>query len=259
MGVIKKLTFSNTVSDSIQDVLEDIQNEENEEVPEIRRPRKTKHRSPRPQAVGGIHLSNAKSGKKKRRVDNCNYLLSLAEPEEVQELSIQDFIPETESVFTQLFTNRDKIEIWNDFINCAQDNEEWFKRNSGGNEIENDAEDLRSKHPAHLTTSCFQRIDNDIRSLLKKKRVPLGALMNLEQELITFFVNRPTSIYHCQLESSFQRLMIHALSKYMDLSSLSYNRNGNRWTRVKNKHQDFYIPTILLSSYLENRYNNRTR
>ncbi|GFY51888.1 r3H domain-containing protein 4 [Trichonephila inaurata madagascariensis] len=258
MGVIKKLTFSNTVSDSIEDVLEDIQNQEHEEVPEIRRPRKTKHRSPRPQAVGGIYLSNAKSGKKKKRVDNCNYLLSLADPEEVQELSIQDFIPKTESVFTQLYTNRDKIEIWNDFINCTQDNEEWFKRNSGGNEIKNDA-DLRSKHPAYLTTSCFQRINNDIRSLLKKKRVPLGALMYLEQELITFFVNRPTSIYHCQLESSFQRLMIHALSQYMDLSSLSYNRNGNRWTRVKNKHQDFYIPTILLSSYLENQHNNRTR
>ncbi|GFQ76715.1 r3H domain-containing protein 4 [Trichonephila clavata] len=258
MGVIKKLTFSNTVSDSIEDVLEDIQNEVNEEVPEIRRPRKTKHRSSRPQAVGGIHLTNAKSGKKKKRVDNCNYLLSLAEPEEVQELSIQDFIPETESVFTQLFTNRDKIEIWNDFINCAQDNEEWFKRNTGGNESSEIEDDLRSKHPAYLGTSCFQRIHSDIRYLLKRKRVPLGALMYLEKELVTFFVNRPTSVYHCQLESSFQRLLIHALSQYMDLSSLSYNRSGNRWTRIKNNHQDFYIPTILLSSYLENRYNNVT-
>ncbi|KFM80699.1 hypothetical protein X975_26197, partial [Stegodyphus mimosarum] len=36
--------------------------------------------------------------------------------------------------------------------------------------------------------------------------------------------------------------MVHALSQYLDLSSLSYNRNGSRWTRVRNKKSYFYLP-----------------
>ncbi|GFT27459.1 r3H domain-containing protein 4 [Nephila pilipes] len=265
MGVIKKCTFSNAVTDSIEDVLENIENEVNEQVPDVRRVRKIKHRSPRPQAIGGVHVTNAKSGKKKKRFDNFNYLLSLAEPEETQELSIQDFIPETESVFSKMIMNRDNVEFWNEFINCTQDNEEWFERNDTGNEseIEQDADasnyDLRSNHPAYIGSACFQRISYKLRFMLKRKRFPLGALMYLEQELVTFFVNRPTSIYQCQIANGFERLMVHVLSQYMDLSSLSYNRNGSRWTRVKNKHQDFHKPSILLSSYLEKRYSNHAR
>ncbi|GBM95096.1 R3H domain-containing protein 4 [Araneus ventricosus] len=264
MGVIKKSTFSSSITDSIEDVLEDIQHEEqDQQVPEIRRPRKIKHRSARPQAIGGYSTTNAKSGKKKKRVDNSNYLLSLAEPEEAQELSIQDFIPQTVSVFSKMFAHKDNLEIWNEFINCTQDNEEWFKRNitvqeseDQDNAVEKSKHDLRSNHPAYIASTCFQRIDGDLRIMLKKKHVPLGTLMYLEQELVTFFVNRPTSIYHCHIASSFERLLVHALSQYMDLSSLSYNRNGSRWTRVRNKHTSFCLPAILLSTYLERRYSH---
>ncbi|GFU43107.1 hypothetical protein NPIL_132951, partial [Nephila pilipes] len=77
MGVIKKCTFSNAFTDSIEDVLE---NEVNVQVPDVRRVWKIKHRSPRPQAIGGVHVTNAKSGKK-NRIDNFNYLLTVAEPE----------------------------------------------------------------------------------------------------------------------------------------------------------------------------------
>lgn len=41
----------------------------------------------------------------------ANYLLSLAEPEEAQELSIQDFIPQTVSVFTKMFAHKDNLEV----------------------------------------------------------------------------------------------------------------------------------------------------
>ncbi|GFT30293.1 r3H domain-containing protein 4 [Nephila pilipes] len=148
MGVIKKCTFSNAFTDSIEDVLE---NEVNEQVPDVRRVWKIKHRSPRPQAIGGVHVTNAKSGKK-NRIDNFNYLLTVAEPEETRELSMQDFILETESVFSKMLTNMDNVEFWNEFINCTQDNEEWFERNES--EIEKDADasnyNLRSNHPAFI-------------------------------------------------------------------------------------------------------------
>lgn len=264
MGYIKETELLSLLHEQhpVAAVLENIENEENVQVPETRRARKIKHRSQRPQAIGGIYVTNATSGKKKRRVDNCNYLLSLADPDEALELSIQDFIPQTASVFSKMFINREKIEILNDFLNCSQNNEEWFKGSVSENEsseIQKDAGasnyDLRSNHPAYIK-SCFQRISYDLRFMLKK-RVPLGALIRLEEELITFFVNRPTAIYHCQIADNFERLLIHALSQYMDLLSLSYDRNGSRWTRVKNKHKDFILPDILLSSYLENRYNNR--
>ncbi|GIX87826.1 r3H domain-containing protein 4 [Caerostris darwini] len=264
MGVIKKSNFSNYGSDSIEDVLNNIENEVPDQAPnnEIRRPRKIKHRTPKPQAIGGCSATNAKSGKKKKRVDNSNYLLSLAEPEETQELSIHDFIPQNVSVFSKMFVHRDNFEIWNKFMNCTQDNEEWFKKNIKFDEPETlvdsgDAKyDLHSDHPAYIASSCFQKIDGDLRFMLKKKHVPLGTLIHFEQELVTFFVNRPNSIYHCQIAKSFDRLLVHALSQYMDLSSLSYNRNGSRWTRVINKRTTFCLPQILLSTYLERRHNH---
>uniref|UniRef100_A0A2L2YGQ5 R3H domain-containing protein n=1 Tax=Parasteatoda tepidariorum TaxID=114398 RepID=A0A2L2YGQ5_PARTP len=263
MGVIKKSHISNPFSDSIEDVLENIGDEEQQEhsEPEIRRPRKIKHRAPRPHPVGGILVSNGKSGKKKKRVENSTFLLSLADPDEIQELSIHDFIKPSMSVFTEFFMRKDDIEIWNEFINCTQDNEKWFIKNVTI-EVEESNEsttnyDGRCDHPAYSASICFRKIDGDLRLMLKKKHVPMGTLMHLERELVTFFVNRPNSIYHCQIPNSFERLMIHALSQYMDLSSLSYNRSGERWTRVRNKHLEFYLPPILLSTYLEKRHNPR--
>ncbi|XP_035207547.1 R3H domain-containing protein 4-like [Stegodyphus dumicola] len=264
MGVIRKSSnISNPYPDSIEDVLDEIENAEqnNNQELEVRRPRKIKHRSARPHVVGSISSTSGKSGKKKKRVENSNYLLSLADPDEAQELSIQDFIPQTVSVFTQFFIHRDNIEIWSEFINCTKDNEDWFQKNVIVEDTEvadahDDSHDGRNEHPAYTAAECFRKIDGDLRYMFKKRHIPMGTLIHLENELVTFFVNRPESIYHCQIPSSFERLMVHALSQYLDLSSLSYNRNGSRWTRVRNKKSYFYLPPILLSSYLERRSNH---
>ncbi|KAG8197933.1 hypothetical protein JTE90_020311 [Oedothorax gibbosus] len=262
MGVIKKSNIGNNTTDSIEDVLDDIESVGSEPEPEPIRPRRLRTRTTsRHPAIDDIRIT-AKSGKRKKRVDNSNFLLSLAEEDETQELTIIDFIPPTVSVFSQLFLHRDNIEIWHEFLNCTKNNEDWFQKNI---KVESDESehtgqesyDGRADHPAFTASKCFQKIDGDLRFMLKKKHVPLGTLTYLEQELVTFFGNRPQSIYHCQFPNSYDRLMIHALSQYMDLSSLSYNRSGARWTRVKNKLPDFFTPPILLSSFLEKRYNNK--
>ncbi|XP_054717964.1 R3H domain-containing protein 4-like [Uloborus diversus] len=259
MGVIRKSNISESYSDSIEDVLNEIENNVQNQEPEVRRPRKIKHRSTKLLAVGDVSNTSGKSGKKKKRGDNSNYLLSLADPEEVQELSIQDFIPQNVSVFSQMFIYRDNIELWNEFINCTKNNEDWFQKHIGTENIDDSEQvmdensDKRLDHPAYTAAECFHKIDGDLRNMLKKKHIPMGVLIHLEQELVTFFVNRPDSIYHCSIPNSYERLMVHALSQYMDLSSLSYNRSGSRWTRVKNKKPTFLLPPVLLSSFLEKR------
>ncbi|GFU16432.1 hypothetical protein NPIL_49881, partial [Nephila pilipes] len=60
----------------------------------------------------------------------------------------QDFILETESVFSKMLTNMDNVEFWNEFINCTQDNEEWFERNEQNADASN--YNLRSNHPAFI-------------------------------------------------------------------------------------------------------------
>lgn len=267
MGVIRNVNnishpFGNSIDDVLDELIEEVFHHQQQQQEESRRSRRIKQRTFKVQAVGGINVAHSKSGKKKKRIENSNYLLSLADVEEAKEISIHDFIPDTVSVFSQLLQEREKMEMWNEFINCSDDSD-WFKSNhpevgesresSYDESTTNSADtcaDNRNRHPAFSAAECFQKIDSGLRCMLRKKHVPLGTLNYLEDDLITFFTSRPQSVYDSHFSNSFERLLIHALSQYMDLDSLSYDKSGARWTRVRNNYPDFRPPSMPLSHFL---------
>lgn len=69
--------------------------------------------------------------------------------------------------------------------------------------------------------SARPAINRAFRNLLRKKSFPLGMLHYLEQELISFFSAEPTKTYISPALSSFERLLLHSLSDYHHLASLS--------------------------------------
>lgn len=196
--------------------------------------------------------------------------MSLAEGDESKELSIYDFVPESVSAFTQLLMEQESMEAWNNFINRS-DEEQWqlLKEIDEGekvdlktpvNENRNDVngEDRRIAHPAYSAEECFQRIDSVLRATLKRKHVPLGTLAQLEEKISKFFQNKPLAVYKSQLQSSYERLMLHALCQYMNLYSKSYNEGAKRWTKVQNSHCYFHPPAVMLSQYLEKKTSRYT-
>lgn len=79
----------------------------------------------------------------------------------------------------------------------------------------------------------------------------MGVLEGLESDLLGFFMAHPHSIYITKLSNSYERLLLHAICQYMDLTSASSDCNGARQTEVVNKQEEFLPPQPLLSAYLE--------
>ncbi|XP_067118399.1 R3H domain-containing protein 4-like isoform X1 [Centruroides vittatus] len=263
MGVIRDLNnITNPFDTSIEDVLEQILDDVEEEQEVIRRSRKIRQRPPvLPQSTGSSKVLRHKSGKKYRRAENASFLMSLAEGDETKEVSIYDFVPETVSAFTQLLMEQESMEAWNNFINHT-DEEQWqiLKDIDQGEKVDlqtslnknaSEVKDCRTAHPAFSAEECFLRIDSVLRATLKRKHVPLGTLAQLEDEISKFFQNKPLAVYKSQLQSSYERLMLHALCQYMNLYSKSYNEGAVRWTKVQNSHCYFHPPAVMLSTYLE--------
>lgn len=259
MGVI--INTPDPFVEFVEDALENLIEESfNRHEPPVRKQRKQKPRLP----VKPSDSRSEKSGvgnRRKRRHDNVAGLMAIAEIEiqDLDEVTIYDFIPSTVSAFARMLMEKDTMIEFNKFINCSEEEQEQFFGNRDGND-EDGCEDFlasmndqRNVHPAFSADVCFQKMETRFRNALKRKHLPLGNLVHLEEEVISFFKKWPRSIYKSKLESSFDRLMLHGLCQYLQLRSQSITEDGLRQTHVKNPKHEFVLPNMNLSDYLQKR------
>ncbi|XP_061433353.1 R3H domain-containing protein 4 [Lethenteron reissneri] len=199
-------------------------------------------------------VRQGKGRQRLRRQENAHYLMNLVDkmdPCGAEDADESDARPN--SIFSEVLTKEDYIQIWNDFMNRPGEEQERLLR---GLDVE---EAVGSKLDPHGATheplpyspkECYDRIDKHIRLTLRKKRVPLGTLEFLEENVTTFFCSCPEAVYLAMLENSFERMLLHGLCQYLDLASSSCNRDGRRQTRVVNKHRVFEPPGLALSAFL---------
>ncbi|KAL3869423.1 hypothetical protein ACJMK2_042107 [Sinanodonta woodiana] len=216
------------------------------------------------------HDRRNKGSKQARRCENLQHLLNLAEKEDI-ELDFDVFEPSM-SVFAELFSEKEKMEAWNNFVNCSEEEQTKMldrmscktnPKNSGmqcddkndmSDQVDDSwekVEDLRAKHPAFSAERCFQRLDKNIRVVLRRRHLPLGMLAGLEEEVVNFFTKWPTYLYISQQSSSYERMILHGVCQYLDLKSQSYEDGKARQTVVENKRDFFFPPNTLLSEYLK--------
>ncbi|XP_029002819.1 R3H domain-containing protein 4 [Betta splendens] len=210
------------------------------------------------QAIRNSDLTPRAKGKKSlRRLENTRYLDNLLEREDCSKDDLEVCSnPAIPSIFTEACTNGNYIPKWNDFMNCSGEEQERLLSLLEQEEAKQKStsrllKDQRNVYPAFTAQDCFQRIDRRLRVTLKRKQIPLGTLGLLENSLLNFFKAEPHSVYTTNLASSFERLLLHAICQYMDLSSASTDNNGSRQTKVVNKQENFLPPSPLLSVYLE--------
>jgi hypothetical protein len=171
---------------------------------------------------------------------------SLSDGEELNDISIYDFIPQTVSAFAQLLMEKENMKAWNDIINCTEDQQNELLDNlKKESKLKNEANDSnqsdsRRIQPGFSADQCFKRIDADLKNMLKKKHIPLvsfksifylyiflksynsqGVLASIEEEITNFFNDKPFETYKSCLPSGYQRLLLHACSQYLDLTCLS--------------------------------------
>jgi len=111
---------------------------------------------------------------------------------------------------------------------------------------------------AQTANECFMRINRNLRSFLRRNRFPAGELQHLEEELVAFFVEWPSSVYVAQLPDGYRRLMLHAVSQYLDLDARSFDVPGcrTRQTHVENNHgygDTFSPPPTPLAAFINDK------
>ncbi|KAM6939456.1 R3H domain-containing protein 4 isoform 2-T2 [Lycodopsis pacificus] len=196
-------------------------------------------------------IPRAKGKKSLRRQENTRFLANLLERDECSKDDLEVCSnPAIPSIFTEACTNGNYIEPWNDFMNCSGEEQERLL-SLLEQEVAKKKNTNRPLKDERNAQDCFQRIDRRLRATLRRKQIPMGKLEVLEENLLSFFIDQPHSVYTTNLASSFERLLLHAVCQYMDLVSASSDYNRSRQTEVVNKQEEFLPPTLLLSAYLE--------
>uniref|UniRef100_A0A8C6UE50 R3H domain containing 4 n=1 Tax=Neogobius melanostomus TaxID=47308 RepID=A0A8C6UE50_9GOBI len=197
-------------------------------------------------------IPRAKGKKSQRRQENLLYLANLLEKDECCKDDLEMCSnPALPTIFTEACTNGNYRESWADFMQCSGEEQERLLALLEHEQVQRRGVDHRNVNPAFSAQNCFQKIDRRLRATLRKRQVPIGTVEVLEANLLSFFTAQPHSVYTTSLNSSFERLLLHAVCQYMDLVSLSTDLNGSRHTEVVNKQSQFLPPSLLLSSYLE--------
>ncbi|KAL0272551.1 UNVERIFIED_CONTAM: hypothetical protein PYX00_005479 [Menopon gallinae] len=252
MGVIKKIecpihikyaSSEETLyipSDDEQSVIEEEEVDTRAYARVHNRPRLLRHNVP----TVGPSSSNLRSnsGKKKsRRYQNVNQLITLAEEDEIQEVTIDDFVGSTKTPFSILLEDENSLEKWDEFV-CSSEEKQQQVINEG-----------KEKKCNLSKQSDSPEINATLRRLLRRKSFPTGILQYLEEELVSFFSAMPTKTYISRELSSFERLLLHSLSEYHRLISVSFDSDPEqiRLVRVRNPRKEFPSPPLLLVQYLE--------
>ncbi|WAR24782.1 R3HD4-like protein [Mya arenaria] len=175
------------------------------------------------------------------------------------ELDFNMFEPSM-SVFAELFAEKEKMQAWNDFINCSEEQQTAFLTSEPITECNHDdqgsdldstsdldeswdtVDDKRASHPGFSAEECFQRVDKNIRSMLRRRHRPMGMLVRLEEEVVSFFTEWPNSVYVQRLSNSYERMMLHALCQYLQLNAKSFDSDDVRQTEVENPQPSFCSP-----------------
>ncbi|XP_049804598.1 R3H domain-containing protein 4-like isoform X2 [Schistocerca nitens] len=255
MGVIKKndskvSIFSPTSDDSLQTAQSDdelsIASVSTDVSTNIPQPVPQQRNYPKPMS---FHNTRRRMGKKQsRRHDNAMLLETLVEESEIQEITLQDLMQNPSPGFSRLFED-DNMEKWYEFMESSEEVQKKIiehspkKRSSPFNSSQNSA------------GKEFQRIKSGVRNVLKRSHVPVGMLTYLETEVVNFFSKSPQSVYISGILSSFERLLLHAISQYHQLCSFSRTDESShtRHVHVWNDNDGYTIPKMLLSEYLESR------
>lgn len=222
--------------------------------------------------------------RQRRRSENTNFLLNLVENEEYSsEESFSEFVSSASGSFDKLFSDKESMEIWNQFIEkSGEEQEQYLERLDEYVEVsgtlakvemeqrmkENDAKDgdettdaenflivgekdKREAFPAYTPRDCYERINSRLRAFLKRRQIPKASLEYHEDQLVTWFSEDPHSVWITHLPNNYERLLLHAVSQYLDLNSASFNCDGVRQTKVENKNDYFHPPLMCLSDYLQ--------
>lgn len=218
-----------------------------------RPPRRTSSQAPPSPATGRKvqrfgHKLTLKKGRRTRQ--RCESERSLAVevfgsadiPEEA--LEGWDIANPGRSHFTTLLTESENAELLKDFVDggCDANPEDGWQAGCGKPPLGCSPE---------TPEEAFLSISTALRGALKK-HYHEGALEALEEKVMSFFVENPSEDYVADHLDAYERLLVHAASKYHQLHSRSFDEDGKRKIKIGNPLGTEFNPMDpSLSKYLK--------
>ncbi|EDO34951.1 predicted protein [Nematostella vectensis] len=218
----------------------------------------------KPQSYYNHNYHKPRGVRSGRRYENNCFLLSLVDHEEIGDLEVTDFVHTTMSIFASLFNDPNKMQIWNDFAELPEEDQELYlvalrgehapAVEGEGIDREVSTEDERGCDQQDLFAQAdesFLQIGKKLRSTLHKRRFPIKTLEEIERDVITWFESCPDGVLISNLPSSLDRLLTHVVCQYLRLISNSFKYKGSHLVEVECRHHRFSVPGLTLSQYLE--------
>jgi len=202
----------------------------------------------------GYSLKMKKGRRSKQRFENERLLMAMYGVESQDYQPGQDVCKNTNSHFTELLDDENRA-ILEEFLN-NEESKYFNVQEEEEDELENDLNEPREEiaEQNFQAEDAYMRIGTRLRQAFKKS-VPLGMLRAIEDDINDSFTKAPTGEFVCEL-SSFERLLVHALSAYNSLNSHSFDgKNGKRVVKVENPRKNFEKKDPLLTEYIIARNN----
>jgi hypothetical protein len=146
-----------------------------------------------------------------------------------------------------------RLQMWREFANST-DKQFIFLNDRKGlvmNGTNETVDDIIDESFDLSPKSCFQRISRKVRSILKSRHLPIATLEVFEDELLHCFDSSPDGVTIMIVPNRFDRLLLHAICHYFHLQSMTYHIGGSCHTTVESKSEEFLLPSVTLSQYLQ--------
>uniref|UniRef100_A0A915JVD3 R3H-associated N-terminal domain-containing protein n=1 Tax=Romanomermis culicivorax TaxID=13658 RepID=A0A915JVD3_ROMCU len=165
---------------------------------------------------------------------------------------LSDMLPDTTTAFSQLFFEKDKMKVWNDFVHKSEEEQSKILRNC---RIKKNSDIDDAATCWKQTRDWFEFLMFALFNSRYSCYLLVDKLNDIENLLGNFFKETPKGIFvHCS-ESGFERILVHAVSQYLLLKSISFNDGrGTRKTKIFNTYPQFTQPVKTLVSYLKDNF-----
>ncbi|CAB3979770.1 R3H domain-containing 4-like [Paramuricea clavata] len=184
-------------------------------------------RAPRPQSYIRNTGRKAKGCANSRKYENAVFLSQLIETEEFSDLSIADFMVKSTSAFEKLFEDQSQMNRWSEFVNLnGEDQDRYLCELSQVDSFETPvaSRSTGTNSDLQIAAKSFQNVDSKIKSTLKGRNISMSGLKYFEEEMLSVFKDINEAVLISLIPSSMDRLLIHGICQYMNLTSQSKYR-----------------------------------
>ncbi|KAK9890257.1 hypothetical protein WA026_010367 [Henosepilachna vigintioctopunctata] len=174
-------------------------------------------------------LSKHSGRRKSRRFNNQLILQTLSKEQDAENIIFESI----KSPLSKMMSDTGALEYWNQFIEKSEEEQKKIIGNV------NPKEECTNCKSSKAITPML-RISAKIRKILKiRKKLSSGTVKSLEDDVVQFFIESPFGRYVKYPNTSFYRMLIHAVAQYHCLCSLGDWENDKRKVEIFNLEENW--------------------